>query len=81
LVQVEVSDIIGVAREGLLSLMPDYNNWPRLFNNHTSFRLIKRECDSEYIEPGDKGYCKVTEIHRVMPPNEIYTEGFTPNWN
>ncbi len=81
MVQVEVSGEIPVPSEKLFSLMSDYNNWPKLFSAHTSVRLIKKEGDVEYIELGDRRYGKVNETHRVIPPNRIDIEEFTPGWD
>jgi|GEM_PF-1463517 hypothetical protein len=81
LTHVEVSDTIDIPKDRLFSLMSDYNNWPKLFpNSCTSVKLIRKEGDMEYIEMGDRRYGKVTEMHRVIPPDEIYIEEYTPNW-
>ncbi|HZW55994.1 MAG TPA: SRPBCC family protein [Nitrososphaerales archaeon] len=81
-VHVEISDTIPIPKEKLFSLMSDYNNWPKLFpSGHTSVKLIRKEGDLEYIELGDKRYRKVTETHRVIPPDRIDIEEFTPNWS
>jgi hypothetical protein len=81
LVHVEVSDTIDVPKEKLFAFMSDYNNWPKLFpNEHTSVKLIRKEGDLEYLEIGDKRYGRITETHRVIPPNRIEIEEFTPNW-
>lgn len=80
MVHVEVSDKIMVPMDKLYALMSDYTNWPKLFSQYTDIRLIRKEGDTEYVELGDKRYGKVTEAHRVIPPDRIDIEEFTPNW-
>ncbi|HZW54861.1 MAG TPA: hypothetical protein VFF30_01080 [Nitrososphaerales archaeon] len=42
--------------------------------------MISKEGDIERIELGDNRYGKVIETHRVILPNRIDIEEFTPNW-
>ena len=81
MVHVEVSDTVPVPKDKLFSLMSDYNNWPKLFpTSHAGVRLISKEGDAERIELEDIRYGKVIEIHKVIPPDRIEIEEFTPNW-
>jgi len=70
-----------VPKEKLFALMSDYQNWPKLFPYHQTIRLVRKEGDTEYVEIDDKRYGKITETHRVIPPDRIDIEEFTPNWS